>query len=303
MVLPRENRTENYIVLFDGQIVYQYDETLFAILICISIICTVLTSTINSLFLITVIKTNYTKSTYQKLYTCLAITDLLLGLTSWPSIVVLFARLLSGDCNIKVQFAYTHCWSTILLGISFSIIFLITLDQYLSVTHPFFYERNISFKRLTIVICVMTFTNLVTNIAVLTIDIQLNSKVLEPVSAGIIFIAIIQSAFMYMRVFRVIQKSQRRIKDLTLASKQGSQLKSKLKAIKNILIAYLAVLICFSPCGTYFILGRQGSFIDTYVFLPALLLAATSSIWDLLIFYLRYADIRCATKTVLKQCY
>ena len=127
-----------------------------------------------------------------------------------------------------------------------------------------------------------------------------NSKVLEPVCAGIIYMGIIPSAFMYMRAFHVIKKSQRRIKDLTNASNHGSQLKSKLKAIKNILIAYLAVLICFSPYGTYCISGRKGSL--KYVFLPATILTGTTSIWDLLIFYLRYADIWRATRTVLKQC-
>ena len=302
MVLQGENRTENYIVLFDGQIVFEYNETLCVIVLIVSIVCTVMTITINSLFLITVFKTNYIKSTYQKLYTCLAITDLLFGITTWPSTVVLLSRLLHGDYNVEVQFKYTHCWSVNLLGISFCIIFLITLDQYLSIAHPFFYDRNISFKRLTIVICVMTFTNLVINIAVLTIDIQLNSKVLEPVTAGIIFMGIIPSALMYMRVFHVIQKSQQRIKDVTLASHQGSQLKSKLKAIKNILLAYLAVLICFSPYGTYCILRRKGRFTDTYVLIPATILTCTTSMWDLLIFYLRYADIRRASQAVLKQC-
>ena len=133
---------------------YSHALTGIKVLIAVDIIPTVFTIVANVILLLIIAKTRSLHTPSNILLAALCFSDLLVGVVSQPAFIALLFKIQWFQIPSITLAKVVELSSTVLNGSSFIIVFYITIDRYVAVCRPFFYQRNASIKCYSIVVTI-----------------------------------------------------------------------------------------------------------------------------------------------------
>ena len=261
---------------------------------------TVVTIVVNCIFVATMLSQKLTQNSISnKLLLVLSSVDLLQGISIWPvavAIAVMYSRF-NTNCFL-IDFNYFLGYH--LVGLTIWTIFLITLEQYIAILHPYFYLSNVTFCRLLYPVVVIKVLLMITDIVG---KIKLNKDWNNYYNAVVLAMWVpIMVAFVYMHAKIILCASRVAAKITNTNKGEGQKINARAKAARSGLIVLLATLVCYCPSIFYTIykakVGKPTPFITTFVQYPVELLVLFSSVVDPTVYYLRLKSLRRATKSM-----
>ena len=258
---------------------------------------TVVTIVLNSTFVATILSQKRLRTSISnKLLVILSLIDLLQGVFTWPLVAANFIIHSRVEANCLLM-DLVYIIGYYVVGTTMTTIFLVTLEQYLAILHPYFYMSNVTFYRLVS-------PTIVSNSLVIVIDIiglvnwnpawMDDRKTLFVVTGIIIVITIV---YMHIKIIRCASRVVAKITDTNRV--EGKEIKSRAKAAKSGLMILVATLMCYCPNLCYIIYTRvrkPTSSTTTFVQLPSEIFGLFSSILDPAVCYWRLTILRKATK-------
>ena len=271
-----------------------------ATLACLMVVITI---TLNSTFLATMLfqKTGQ-RSISNKLLMTLSVIDLLIGALVWPLVAAFSFKIYSIDVS-----SCDFINATIFLGYQFSmltlcVIFLVALDQYLAILHPYSYISKVTYPRF---IWPMIGINSLLLLFSIIVKIKFQKIWINSVQIVFLPIAMVIVASLIYVYRKVVVCVSRITKDINSTNKEeGRQIKSRAKAAKSSLIILIGTLICYLPVICYNIYVRvrgQTSYGVTFIGYPSQIMGLFTSVIDPAVYYWRLSTLRKATKNMFSS--
>ena len=214
---------------------------------------TILTVIGNTVFFITLLKTNSLHTPSNILVGSLCLTDLLAGVLCQPMHV---ASLLvnTGPCcpPLKQAFYFTFslsCWN------SFICISLITLDRYIAICYPYRYRELVTCRKYAY--AMLWVTALVTSYSILELRFYEHSKIIFlSLLTGLQFLIIFAVLIMYARIYRVVLSQRRRIASIVnMSFRLQARISSReMKRTHTVAIVLTVIMACYTPSTVQYLM-------------------------------------------------
>ena len=269
-----------------------YRKLLLYCLIPVTVVFTVTTILANGLFLIININRRHIRDMRIKLLMALSVVDFLQGLLSWPSTTYIFIQAYQEEFveageKLNIISGYTLSFS------SGTMLFVIALEQYFAVLHP--YRHQMLFRAKKVLAPALIF-----NIILLVIGAVLYTKAIDwwnifVISVQcILFVSFFVTAYFYIRVWLVSRRIQRDISNYD--REEGLRIKKESKAAKTSCLVLLTFLFCYAPI-TIIHLSDRKMLIPLFfrVWVPGMI-AMSKSTWNPMIYFWRLKTVRVATR-------
>ena len=261
-------------------------------------VMTILTILLNMTFLITMFLNKQLQNLPNKLFMLLSLVDLLQGFTVWPFAIYSGVTLYNTKqvcwwLSVVSSMGYCLGFATV------TSIFLITIEQYTAIVHPFFHGRHVKASYL---LYPMAATNLSLSIVNFLTSFKFKGGWIwyKSLISIITIILMTSMIYMYIRIIHTAKVTVARIVKTNV--EEGKQIKKKAKAAKTSIIILIATIICYSPSSFYNIyeyVDNGTDFGKTYIKLSTEMVALMNSVFDPLVYYWRLKSIRSATMTLL----
>ena len=269
----------------------------YFIIAMLASVMTIVTIVLNCIFIATLLSHKLIhKSISNTFLVVLSLVDLLQGVSTWPVTAANFFMLYRLDINHflwKLNYIFGYC----LIALTVTTIFIIAVEQYIAILHPYFYISNVTFYHLLGPVLVVNLMLLIINIVG---KMKLNQKWNEYYNFTFTALGILMlTAFVYMQTKIIHCVSQVAAKITETNKEEGKRITSRAKAARSGLIVLVATLVCYCPnmfCVIYEKVREPTLNITTYVRYPTEILALFSSIIDPIIYYCRLKSLRKATK-------
>ena len=211
------------------------------------------TITLNSILLATMwSKKRLHTSISNKLLIILFMVDLLQGISIWPLVAANFIiyHRVDSNCFLMDTFIIIGYY---LVGMTLTTIFLVTLEQYIAILHPYFYISHVTFYKLVIpTILSISLLIIIDIIGIIKWDLWLvHRRILFTVLGITIVTALIH---LHTKVIRCASRIVAKITDTNRG--EGRQIKSRAKAAKSGLIVLVATLVTYCPNMCFIIYER-----------------------------------------------
>ena len=272
---------------------------IFCVISCIAMTATI---SLNGIFLTAMTVHRHMQTTGTKLFMMLSVLDFLQGITLWPGGVAITYLLSKHKFNcllidLLTVFGYSLCFMVI------SALFLIALDQYIAIQHPYFYQNSVTIARLLVPL-VASWLPILVSIFTVKFIFPRTWNPLKTVLAIFIFLLLTTMFYFYIRIWRTVKSVNKSINSMNRA--EGTRIKRRAKAAKTAWIVLLTCLFCYTPLiisNFYEVIQVMPPFVQMHIEPLAEVIAITNSIWDPLVYYLRMKKIRQITKiTFLPKC-
>ena len=179
----------------------------------IDLIVSVFTIVTNAMILWTIARTRSLQTPSNILLATLCSSDLLVGLTTHPIFITMLVYLQLLQAPTKVLLVLLRWSAVIVNGMSFLTVLHITLDRYMAVCHPFFYERKVTVKKYIIIVAITWVYKALAPIATGTTYYVYYGTV-TIIAFGVMF-------YCYTKIFLVIAQKKRAILPLgTIGNEQ-----------------------------------------------------------------------------------
>ena len=275
-------------------------------LIGLDIIPSVFMIVANSVLLLTIAKTKSLHTPSNTLLAALCFSDLLVGAVSQPLFVVFLSTMLSlHEWNTTLYVAWV--WSaTMFNGTSFIMVLNITIERYVAVCYPFFYERKASVKKYIIIVAITWLY-----------------QVLAPVISGSFYLVLFSlltiisfavNVFCYMRIYAIIKQKERSVLRLGNIGDEEREIlhrnreeRSKAYTIMILLVVFtitylpslVVLLILFKP-------GKSSSFCKSspnvfITFAFSSFIYASSAAINPIVYCIRIKPIRAAIRSLFMK--
>ena len=264
-----------------------------------SAVMTLVTILLNCMFLASVLhQKQMRKCISTKLLIVLSLNDLLQGTLLWPLNIVNFSSFYKMQPNCLIQDSLNFVGYHI-AAVTMSAIFLVTLEQFIAILHPYFYIENVTFHRLVGPMLLLNSIILLINIpwAIKLIGMWMVYGKLS--FLPLIFMIVIGLPYMHTKIIGCAANVA--VKITATNKEEGRQIKSRAKAAKSGLVVLIATLVCYSPSigyNIFILLSEPTPFMTTYIQTTAEILALLSSVVDPVVYYWRLKNIRTATKNM-----
>ena len=272
--------------------------SLYLSIVILTGVMAVVTIVLSCTFIVTMLSQRLIqKSISNKLLVVLSMVDLMQGVSTWTLAGANFFIFYRIDINCflwKLLILVGHR----LVSLTVWTIFIITLEQYLAIIHPYFYISNVTFKRL--ISPMLVITSLITTINILG-EMKINQTLnmyhrLALTTVG--FFGITDLAYMHIKIMKCASGVAARITDTN--REEGKMIKSRAKAAKSGLIVLLATFACYLPniCYVIYVKVSGGPTPSSTTFGQYLteIIALFSSVVDPIIYYWRLKSLRKASK-------
>ena len=241
------------------------------------------------------------KSISNKLLMALSLNDLLQGTLVWPLIAVASAlhHRAQPSC-ITLDLIYFLAYHLGLMNMT--IIFLVALEQYIAILHPYFYVANVTFYRLVVPMLLWTSIIIVTNISLAVWSIKIWMFYTKLLFLPLMVMTVAALVYMHTRIIICAAKIASKITGTN--REEGKQIKSRAKAAKSGLIVLIATLLCYSSIISYNIytqLREPTPFATTFVQTSAETAALFTSVVDPAVYYWRLKSLRNAAKAMFQS--
>ena len=270
--------------------------TVFCVISCIAMAATVI---LNATFLAVMTFHKRSQTTGTKLFMMLSALDLTQGVTLWPGAVTmsyLFSRH-KFNC-LLIDLLAVFGYSVGLMVITG--LFTIALDQYIAIQYPYFYHNSVTISRLLVPLT-LAWLPILSSTLLVKFVLPRAWNPLKTILATIAFILLLTMFYFYLRVWCIVRVVNNRINSID--KKEGARIKRRAKAAKTAWIVLLTCLFCYTPMfisNVYEVIQLMPPFVQMHIEPIAELVAATNSIWDPLVYYLRMKKIRRMTKATLR---
>ncbi len=278
-------------------------------LLVINILTILVNLSINCLFLITLIVTRTLHTPSNVLLGAICISDILVGLLSESTEVADFIFYIYG--RNEVSFQLKSYLVQIPATFSFQFILLISMDRWLAICYPFFYERNITCSKylwmaLAVVVFLATFEACV---------FSAYSGALEPWLAwwniSFLVFVIITIIILYMSIYRQILRQRSRVITVGRIISMGREeqqvmmnRKRRNKKAYTIALILGVFLACYVPFLVYQLVDKLHELspaIQMYVGHWVTWLRFVNSCMDPVLYCARITEIREAAKAILRK--
>lgn len=179
---------------------------------------------------------------------CLAFADLLIATFIQPAFIAYqTGKYISGDFACIPYFIKTvfEFWC---VGLSFVTLALITLERYLAVFKPFRYRAFVTRSRVMCVILGGWFVWTVFSFSVRFSSNGMNLKAYSILSSILISFTLLETVFVYIKLYRVTRITDRAVNNNTNQADQSSDINAQeTKAAKTIVFITAAFFLCFVP--------------------------------------------------------
>ena len=277
-----------------------HEPTYYLVIALLASAMSLLTVILNLIFIATMLsQRKIQKHTSNKLLIVLCMVDLLQGTFTWPLTAanfVIFYRLDTNCLLLNSIYIIGHC----LVALTLWTIFLIALEQYIAIIHPYFYISHVTFCRLLLPMIAINF--LLTMINVMG-EVKLNTvwKYYFKFSFPVVgFPLVMGLLYMHAKVIRCASQVTAKITDNN--KEEGKQIKIRAKAARSGLLVLLATLLCYCPHICYTIyekVSRPTPSTTTFVRYPTEIFSLFSSVVDPVVYYWRLKSLRKATRYML----
>ena len=271
--------------------------SLFLSLTSLACLMAVITIALNCIFLATILsQKRVQKSIANKLLMTLSFVDLLIGVLVWPLASTINFKNYSIDVNCDLVDV------TLFLGYHFGIltlsaIFIVALEQYLAILHPYFYISKVTYFRLIWPIIVFNIIVLLTSIVVKIRIRVIWMHFVEILLLPIAVLIIVSLVYMYKKIIECALRVAANINSIN--REEGRKIKSRAKASKSSLIILIGTLVCYSPIicyNTYTKIGKQTPYNLIFFGYPSQIIAIFTSVVDPVVYYWRLSALRKATR-------
>ena len=276
------------------------------VLIGVDIIPTIFTIVANTILLLAIFKTKALHTPPNTLLAALCFSDLLVGAVSQPTFLVLVLKILLDEDPSETLSPFVKMSGIVLNGMSFTIVLYITIDRYVAVCHPFWYQKHVSIKNYCIILA-LTWV----------------CKIFIPVVSGssyvMIYGAITLSSigvmtFCYVRLYCVIAKKERSVLQLGRIGNEeretihrNKEERSRAKTVLILLVVFLGtyipasvliVMIFFPNKDASICVLSSNKFV---LFIWCIYVYCLSSVINPIVYCIRMKTIKAATKKLFAQ--
>ena len=210
----------------------------------INIIPTLLAIFGNAICIITIIKTPSLHTTSNIWVGALCISDLLVGAIGQP---LYYTTLISLITGLELDMASSAMKSAILCmaSVSFYLLYLVTVDRYIAICHPFLYRRIATIKR-CILGAAFAFALAIPTV-ILHIFANKFIRYFGPILEAVVFLQIL---VFYTLIYKAILKQRRTIISTSVARGTRDELwmrKEETRKAYTIGIIIIILLLCYTP--------------------------------------------------------
>ena len=173
------------------------------LLIGVNIIPAVMTIVANAILLLAIAKTHSLHTPSNIFLAALCFSDFLVGVVSQPLFLTILVKIQSYQEPASILPTILQWSGMILNGMSFLIVLFITIERYVAVCHPFFYEQKATIKRYSVILALA----LVYKVAAPIVCRQFYAMyygVITVISFGLMF-------YCYKRIYSVIAQKERTV--------------------------------------------------------------------------------------------
>lgn len=257
----------------------------------------------NFLFIVAMVRRRRQLKMPHKAMLVLSIADFLASLTIWPLRIYVhtlqFRGLLACTLTkIAVSAGYAFAWTTVLA------IFVITMERYLAIAFPYFYERRITFSRLLLALLLPCCLNIVLSFL---LNIWLNEErywvtYKAALATIVVFLAIAIGA-LQGHVTYIANRTRKRISNLN--APVGQAIGKMSRAMKSAMWIMMAFLIAYMPFACYYlyvvVTKDQRLFLKAFIKPTVEFVALSNSMLNPIVYYWRSAFVRRSVKTLICQ--
>ena len=258
---------------------------------------TLVTVTLNCIFIAAMLSQKlFQKSLSNKLLMVLCMVDLLQGISSWPMLAVTFFKFYKFDMNCFLQ-DLNHLSGYVLSALTMGTIFIVSLEQFIAILHPYFYISNVTFCRLLgpvlMINSLVIITSIVGEITVNRTWMDYYNFIVPALGFPVMTILI----YIHLKIIRCASQVAARITNTN--KEEGKHIKARAKAAKSGLVVFVATLVCYCPYCCYTIyekMNKYTPFSTNFIGYPSKIFGLFASVVDPIIYYWRLKSIRKATK-------
>ena len=226
----------------------------------------------NSVFLLTLIRTRSLHKPSNILLGALCISDLLVGLVSRPLYISLLIKMLLGyEMNAELVLA-VHFTFILCCGLSFNLAVYISIDRYVAICHPFFYQQFVTCKKYTasaiaalVVWLILAFTRCV--------DYTTNHEYQSIIFITISVCSTTTILVCYAKIFAVMLKQSASVQNMgTLDGQNVEEIRNRKKERTKTYMVALVIgffLLCYTPLAVFlaYLIATGASYNSDSVFI------------------------------------
>lgn len=204
----------------------------------------------NLLVFMVVLRKRNLRTVFNTSVLCLTFTDLLIAMIIQPAFIAYQTeKYISGEYACVPYFIKTvfEFWC---VGLSFVTLALITLERYVAVFKPFLYRDSVTRVRVMLVIFSGWLLWSVFSFTLRFSSFGMKLKVYSILSSILITFTLLETIFVYIRLYKITRIKDRAVTHVSNTSEQGQNRAIddlETKATKTILIITGAFFLCFMP--------------------------------------------------------
>ena len=204
----------------------------------VDVIPTVFTTVANFILFLAIAKTRSLHTPSNMLLATLCFSDLLIGAVSQPLFLAFLFKIQSFQIPSNMLNKVVQVSSTIFNGLSFIIVLYITIDRYVAVCYPFFYQQKVSIKSYSIIMITTILYQCLVPIASPSLYFFLYT-VVTILSFAIMF-------FCYIKICSVIAQKERSILRLGRIGDEERQILHRNREDRSKTYTIMVLLIVFT---------------------------------------------------------
>ena len=218
------------------------------ILLVVDPVVAILTIVGNGLFIITIVKKRSLHKPSNILLGVLALSDVLVGIIAQPLFIIELSFAVSGKfTGVWYTISYFTKWGFVFF--SFLYINVITFDRYIAVCYPTWYYSKATCKsHITIAVSVLILSAISYSTGQ-SVGHTVNTYIPEHIFTTFVAISLLITGFCNFKVFKVIRRQQKEIREQTVAVHHVRSSQSGQDTYKSLIIPVITILlfICSIP--------------------------------------------------------
>lgn len=266
-------------------------ETFYWCLFSSLLLQSVLTIIFNFMYLAVMFKCVATRTISECLYIMLSVSDVLTAVIVTPAwmLTIYQSTEFYMDCKVALYINFTG-YSLVLISVS--TILLITIEMYIAVMHPFYYEGTSLKKKFMVALALLWVLCIVFSV-ISSVIFRTFWDMFQKLAGLIFLLVILLLFFAHHKVYREVKRICSRIIETDRDGKRRIQMKSR--SVKLSLSISLTLTICFTPTIYYsFHVALLGKTTFTQsVMLPVFqFIALLNGLFNPFVYYFRLTKIR-----------